>query len=102
MAQIVINIPDKTYKAFMELISINLGRSNYKGITMKCLNAIKHGKVLPKGHGDLIDVDTIVWDEEYEMASDGSYIVMRTPIIDTAITVIKADKEGKKDEKDDL
>lgn len=50
MAQIVIDIDDKTYKAFMELISINLGRSNYKGIIGKCLNAIKHGVVLPKGH----------------------------------------------------
>lgn len=50
MAQIVIDIPDNTYKAFMELISINLGRSNYKGIIEKCLDAIKHGKVLSKGH----------------------------------------------------
>lgn len=57
MAQIVIDIDDKTYKAFMELISINLGRSNYIGIIGKCLDAIKHGKVLPKGHGRLIDAD---------------------------------------------
>lgn len=49
MAKIVIDIDDKTYKAFMELISINLGRSIYKGIIEKCLNAIKYGKVLLKG-----------------------------------------------------
>lgn len=57
MAQIVIDIDGKTYKAFMEVISVNLGRSNQKGIIEKCLNAIKHGKVLPKGHGRLIDAD---------------------------------------------
>ena len=33
--QIVIDIDDKTYKAFTELISINLGRSTYKGIIEK-------------------------------------------------------------------
>lgn len=60
MAQIVIDIDDKTYKAFMELISVNLGRSNYKGIIGKCLDAIKHGKVLPKGHGDLKDADALI------------------------------------------
>lgn len=49
MAQILIDLDDKTYKAFMELISINLGRSNYKGIIEKCLDATKHGKVLPEG-----------------------------------------------------
>lgn len=49
MAQIVINIDNKTYKVFMELMAGNLWRSNYKGIIGKCLDAIKHGVVLPKG-----------------------------------------------------
>ncbi len=50
MAKIVIDIDDKTYKKFMELIAINLGRSLIKGIIGKCLNAIRNGIVLPKGH----------------------------------------------------
>lgn len=57
MTEIVINIDDKTYKAFMELTAINLGRSNCKGIIRECLDAIKHGVVLPKEHGRLIDAD---------------------------------------------
>lgn len=83
MAQIVIDIDDKTYKAFMELISINLGRSNYKGIIEKCLGAIKHGKVLPKGHGRLIDAD-------YKVSSDGRTIESVCGYI--APTIIEADK----------
>lgn len=84
MAQILIDIDDKTYKAFMELISINLGRSNYKGIIEKCLNAIKHGKVLPKCHGRLIDAD-------YKVSSDGRTIESVCGYI--APTIIEADKE---------
>lgn len=59
--QIVIDIDDKTYKAFTELIAINLGRSIYKSIIEKCLIAIQNGVVLPKGHGRLIDADKIEW-----------------------------------------
>ena len=57
MAKIVIDINDKDYKLFMELMSGNLWRNNYQNIIGKCLDAIKHGKVLPKGYGRLIDAD---------------------------------------------
>ena len=92
MAQIVIDIDDKTYKAFMELISINLGRSNYKGIIGKCLNAIKHGKVLPKGCGRLVDADKLndyFWDNRSRLFHSSDCRIA----IDKADTIIEADKE---------
>lgn len=60
MAKIVIDINDKDYKLFMELMSGNLWRNNYQNIIGKCLDAIKHGKVLPKGYGRLGDLDKLI------------------------------------------
>ena len=103
MAKIVIDIDDKTYKAFMELISINLGRSNYKGIIEKCLNAIKHGKVLPKGHGRLIDADKFLKDNEAytgwilnssEWGGENAYKDTLEDLVNEAPAIIEADKEG--------
>lgn len=92
MAQIVIEIDDKTYKAFMELISINLGRSNYKGIIGKCLNAIKHGKVLPKGHGRLIDEKVLL--RKLRSRNFGFNLPTWVKVaIDNTPTIIEADKE---------
>ena len=95
MAQIVIDIPDKTYKAFMELISINLGRSN-KGIIEKCLNAIKHGKVLPKGHGRIGDLDALRC-ENTDFDTYNDYCTMFDEI-EAAETIIEADKAESEDE----
>lgn len=60
MAKIVIDINDKDYKLFTELMSGNLWRSNYQNIIGKCLDAIKHGKVLPKGYGKIGDLDKLI------------------------------------------
>lgn len=95
MAKIVIDIDDKTYKAFMELISI-LGRSNYKGIIGKCLDAIRHGVVLPKGHGRIGDLDALRC-ENADFDTYNDYCTMFDEI-EAAETIIEADKaesEGK-------
>lgn len=101
MAQILIDIDDKTYKAFMELISVNLGRSNYKGIIEKCLDAIKHGKVLPKGYGRLIDADKFLKDNEAytgwilnssEWGGENAYKDTLEDLVNEAPTIIEADK----------
>lgn len=91
MAKIVIDIDDKTYKAFMELIAINLGRSN-KGIIEKCLNAIKHGTPLPKGHGRLIDTSNLMTVTDYDGENEKTYITYDE--IENAPTIIEADKEN--------
>jgi hypothetical protein len=61
MAKIVIDIDDKDYKMFVELMAGNLWcSSNYQNIIGKCLDAIKHGKVLPKGYGRIGDLDKFI------------------------------------------
>lgn len=60
MAKIVIDINDKDYKLFMELMSGNLWRNNYQNIIGKCLDAIKHGKVLPEDYGRIGDLDKLI------------------------------------------
>lgn len=61
MAKIVIDIDDKDYKMFVELMAGNLWcSSNYQNIIGKCLDAIKHGKVLPKGYGRIGDLDKLI------------------------------------------
>lgn len=61
MAKIVIDIDDKDYKMFVELMAGNLWcSSNYQNIIGKCLDAIKHGKVLSKGHGKIGDLDQLI------------------------------------------
>lgn len=93
MAQIVIDIDDKTYEAFMEVISVNPGRSNYKGIIGKCLYAIKHGVVLPKGHGRLADMDeAIKCIEEVADSKEKQYALYLVDWACSKRVLIEADK----------
>lgn len=86
MAQIVINIPDEEYEEIMcdEACGLNT-----------LTRAIAQGKVLPKGHGRLIDVDKLpispidITDLPYGKA----LAVVLLEDIEKAPTVIKADKE---------
>ena len=42
--KLIIEIPEKEYEAFKELIAINIsGRCSGKGIIQTCLNAVKNG-----------------------------------------------------------
>ncbi len=105
MAKIVIDIDDKTYKAFTELIAINLGRNLIcKGIIGKCLNAIKHGKVLPKGYGRLGDLDALYeemvngikagnYEEGFEHYANINNVDDCVEAVRYADTIIEADKE---------
>lgn len=83
MRQIVIEIDETKYNTIM----------NYpKEWDEWALNAIKHGTPLPKGHGDLKDIDDIYevlegWNE------DTNWIV--DTIGNLAPTIIEADKEIK-------
>lgn len=94
MAKIVIDINDKDYKLFMELMSGNLWRSNYQNIIGKCLDAIKHGKVLPKGYGRLGDLTKLYneIDARNKGKNKGKYTGILA-LVTFADTIIEADKE---------
>ena len=80
--QIVIDIPEEAYKQIMEFgfLENTLGKI--------CYNAIKNGTVLPKGHGRLIDVNSI--DSFIDIEYNGRYI----DDIDEIPTVLEADNES--------
>lgn len=98
MAKIVIDINDKDYKLFMELMSGNLWRNNYQNIIGKCLDAIKHGKVLPKRYGRLGDLDKLIkrvtnlpkCPNGYSQVYDEAMIIN---IIDDEPVIIEAENE---------
>ena len=60
-------------------------------------NAIREGIVLPKGHGDLIDRDRLIgrclFMSNDDTAIEGMEYVTKG-MIETAPTIIKADKDG--------
>lgn len=68
--KIVIELSDETYKDIKEensIYGINNGLS--ARITGKVVGAIQNGKPLPKGHGDLIDINrkiTVPVYDEYD------------------------------------
>ena len=82
--RIVIDIPDKKYNEIMS-------RRN-KGYTLEEY-AILKGTVLPKGHGDLIDRNTVQMSAEKFHSLGDLYTAQW--LVDIAPIVIKADKENK-------
>ncbi len=56
--QIVIDIPESTYKVFKNLSKI-IGVLVYEKDILMLIKAVKNGTPLPKGHGRLIDVDAL-------------------------------------------
>lgn len=86
MAQIVINISDEEYESYKKLKEYGFG-TMFSGLVERIANGI----VLPKGHGDLKDMEDIYealegWDD------DTGWIV--DAIDCEAPTIIKADEEG--------
>ena len=81
MQEIVIKIPEDMYNCLNEM------DEGY----MYIIDVIKNGVVLPKGHGRLIDVDEIQF-ENTEFDTYGDYCIA-FDAIDQANTVLEADKE---------
>ena len=85
--QIVIDIPDKTYKVI----------KNTKQVSERecwiLTNAISNSKSLPKGHGRLIDADYLR--EDFKTSKKISFAERMdiSCIVDHAPTIIEADKE---------
>ena len=68
--QIVIDIPEVYFEALRKTDVIISGQRSGKTLTSVIYNAVANGTPLPKGHGDLIDVNrkiTVpIYDEQYE------------------------------------
>ncbi len=67
--KLIIDIPEKEYEAFKELIAINIGgRCSGKGIIQTCLNAVKNGIPLDFVKAEIINLPTYMF-EIYELKS---------------------------------
>ena len=100
--KIVIDIDEKTYTRIKTALIINAGNTFYNEI----LTSVAEGTPLPKGHGDLIDRDTlrnVCANNQVDITNDGNKNTLI--IVDTddkawhdllsekyAPTVIPADK----------
>ena len=96
--QIVIELPDKTYKDIKEengIYGINNGLS--ARITGKVVGAIQSGTPLPKCHGRLIDADLLkaklIYESDIgaEIEAYGADDVIKR-VFDNAPTIIEAGK----------
>lgn len=87
--ELVINIDNETYSAVQSLIALNTEKRNFKGIIGKCLNAVKNGVVLPKGHGRLIDADVFA-DKIKEVSLSHRYEYLKLNRMCTVADVLNA------------
>lgn len=87
MAKIVINMPDYMLNQIMIGCPFKLP-SQFVTETYKI---IRNGKILPKGHGDLKDIDAInLYEEDFYEGADYERAI---DAIVGALTIIEADKE---------
>ena len=82
--ELVVNIDDNLYSRLFDN-----GVDNYDD-TIDMAKAIRKGKPLPKGHGRLIDSNKLY--DKYEENVADEWIL---DLIDSASTIIEADKENK-------
>lgn len=80
--EVVVKIPKKKYDVLMETGDCSLNHNE---------RAIKHGTVLPKGHGDLKDMDDLCYKSRYGCKGHCDYL--HTCNLYDAPTVVAADKE---------
>lgn len=81
--QIVVNIPDKTYKYFAQGL-------RFADDVEEAIIAIVDGIQLPKGHGALKDISQI----EIPMCEDRAYETWVQVAINSAPTIIEKDEEN--------
>lgn len=87
--QIVIDIPEKIYKAIQD--------NTYCGISNSDMyEAIRNGTPLPKGHGALKDADEVMNEMERNFDMQELYLPIHFKqfALDEATTIIEADKEA--------
>lgn len=84
--QIVIDIPEEAYNLLKGDGVDWLGAEHI-------LSCVEKGKILPKGHGRLIDADSVIkyWKPDHDRQFVADYFIHTLEVADT---VIDADKEG--------
>lgn len=85
--KIVIDIPEEDYKRIKRFT----GATDYH-ITIALYEAVQNGTPLPKGHGDLIDRDSLELDCDWSDYYDG-FSAYSESQVRLAPTIIEADKE---------
>lgn len=80
MTKIVIDIPEDTYN--------HLRNGGSIGASLMIENAIKNGTPLPKGHGDIVDIETLI-----DMFWDGNSMEITKNDLSVIEPIIEADKE---------
>jgi len=93
--QIVIDIEEKRFRDIQRISTVQL-----KGRTPTLEQVIAHGRLLPKGHGDLIDRDDLLADSYCIDDWSGNEVnivdVMTVKMADAIIEADKAESEGSK------
>lgn len=96
--ELVIKLNDKTYKQ-----AINRTEFDTLSLGIKLIEAVQNGIQLPKGHGDLIDKDKLVYDcslggggcDRICRCDGCSYNIIKENDINKAPIIVEADKENK-------
>lgn len=86
--ELVIKIPEEVYYMIKKGYTMLGGRSS-KTISSILFAAVVNGKLLPKGHGRLIDADNIAFSQFFDA---GDYVQARRGIHESQ-TIIEADKK---------
>jgi hypothetical protein len=100
--ELVIKIPESTYKVFKNLSKI-IGVLVYEKDILTLIKAVKNGKPLPKGHGRLIDGSKLKvelecgikagnYEEGYEKYAHINGMDDCIDAVEYADTIIEADK----------
>lgn len=83
--KIVVDVPDEEYECYALAITFGMGS--------KAIKRILNGTPLPKGHGRLIDADSMKTMKNIQSANFNAIELIRF-WIDNQPTIIEADKEG--------
>lgn len=99
--ELIIKIPDYEYEDLKGLYKLGLDKpAAYKTFIEKtCVEAIANGRLLPEGHGDLIDRNALITELETDyhnsLSESGAHLFVElTNYIDEAETIIESDKES--------
>ena len=85
--QVVINIEDETYERLKNSEILVSGLRSGKHFLSKVCMAVANGVELPKGHGDLVDIDKVF--ERMKVTKNYDILVALTRVN----PIIKADKK---------
>ena len=86
--KLIIDIDDKDYEKLKD-----------GHIPFSILDVVQNGAVLPKGHGRLIDADSLRAGYNIDLEDNlVGYRYITKQDIDNAPTILEADKEGRRDE----